>query len=81
MPASRLRSIHDPVVLLSELKKRIPGMTRCKERLPKTPRGLFAKVVLHMSSVVAAQEVCRMGVIFEAQIFNVEPYYAAAQVR
>ena len=81
MLASRLRNIHDPAVLLNELKKRTPGIARCKIQLPKTPRGLFADVVLHMSSVVAAQEACRRGVIFEAQIFNVEPYYAEAQVR
>ena len=38
-------------------------------------------VILHMSSVVAAQEVCRRGVVFEAQYFDAEPFYAATQVR
>jgi hypothetical protein len=79
--ASRLRNIHNPAELLIELKKHTPGIARCKIQLPKTPYRLFADVVLHMSSVVAAQEACRRGVIFEAQIFNVEPYYAEAQVR
>ena len=81
MSASRLRSIHNPEELLKELQKRTPGINRCKIQLPRTPRGIFADVILHMSSVVAAQEACRMGAIFEAQIFNVEPFYAEAQIR
>jgi len=81
MPATRLRRVHTPEELLAELRKRTPAISRCRIQLPKSPRGLFAEVVLHMSSVVAAQEVCRAGVIYEAQIFNVEPYYTAAQVR
>jgi hypothetical protein len=81
MPASRLRNIHSPTELLNGLQKHTPGINRCKIQLPRTPRGLFADVILHMSSVVAAQEACRIGAIFEAQIFNVEPYYAEAQIR
>jgi hypothetical protein len=81
LPAGRLRGIHDPTALLEELRKRTPGIARCRIHLPKTSHGRFAEVTLHMGSIAAAQEACRMGVIFEAQIFNVEPYYADAQVR
>jgi hypothetical protein len=81
MPAARLRSIHDPKDLLYTLQKRTPEISRCRVKLPKSQRGRFAEVILHMSSVAAAQAVCRAGVIFEAQIFNVEPYYPEAQVR
>ena len=34
-----------------------------------------------MNSVVAAQEACRRGVVFEAQYFSTEPFYAATQIR
>ena len=81
IPASRLCSIHSPVELLKELQKYIPGINRCKIQLPRTPRGIFADIVLYMSSVVAVQEVCRIGVIFEAQIFNIEPFYTEAQIQ
>jgi hypothetical protein len=81
LPASRLRGIQNPERLLIELQKHTPMISRCRTQLPKFPSGLFASVVLHMSSVAAAQEVCRKGVIYEAQIFDVEPYYPEANVR
>lgn len=33
-----------------------------------------------MNSVAAAQEVCRRGVVFEAQYFDAEPFYAATEL-
>ena len=38
-------------------------------------------MILYISSVVAVQEVCRQGVVFEAQYFNAEPFYTATQVQ
>jgi hypothetical protein len=81
LPAARLRTIHDPQALLAELRQHTKGINRCRAHLPRQPGTRFAEVTLHMDSVATAQEACRFGVVFEAQIFNVEPYYAAAQVR
>jgi hypothetical protein len=81
LPAQRLKAIHDPHQVVKELKKQTAGINRCKIQLPRSSTGRHAMVVLHMSSVIAAQEACRRGVVFEAQYFDVEPYYAATQVR
>ena len=45
------------------------------------PESRYAMVILYMNSVVAVQEVCRRGVVFEAQCFSAEPFYAATQIR
>jgi hypothetical protein len=79
--ATRLREYYDPEEVLKELKKRVPAINRCRIQLLRTLYRRFAEVVLYMNSVAAVQAICRQGVIFKAQIFNVEPYYAAAQVR
>jgi hypothetical protein len=81
LPAQRLRAIHDPQQVVKELQKQTAGITRCKVRLPRSVTSRHAVVVLHMSSIGAAQEVCRRGVVFEAQCFDTEPYYAETQVR
>jgi hypothetical protein len=81
LPAQRLRAIHDLHQVVKELGKQTAGINRCKIQLPRSSTGKHAVVVLHMSSVVAAQEACRRGVVFEAQCFDVEPYHAATQVR
>jgi hypothetical protein len=81
LPAQRLRAIHDPQQVVKELQKRTAGINRCKVQLPKSVTGRHAVVILHMNSVVAAQEACRRGVVFEAQYFDAEPFYAATQVR
>jgi hypothetical protein len=80
LPTQRLRAIHDPQQVIKEFQKRTAGITRCKVQLPKQG-GRHTVVILHMNSVVAAQEVCRRGVVFEAQYFDVEPFYAATQIR
>jgi hypothetical protein len=66
MSASRLYSIYNPEELLKELQKYILGINRCKIQLPKTPYSIFADIILYISSVVAIQEACRIGAIFEA---------------
>jgi hypothetical protein len=81
LPAQRLRAIHDPLQVLKEFQKRTAGISRCKVQLPRSQSGRHAVVILHMNSVVAAQEACRRGVVFEAQYFDVEPFYAATQIR
>ena len=37
-------------------------------------------VILYMNSVVAVQEVHRYRIVFEAQYFSTEPFYAAIQI-
>ena len=66
LPARRLRAIHDSQQVVKELQKRTAGISRCKVQLPRSQDGRHAMVILHMSSVVAAQEVCRRGGVFEA---------------
>jgi len=64
--AARLQAIHSSQELLKELQGRTPGITRYKAQLPKSSSGKYAVVVIHFSSVVAAQEACRKGIAFEA---------------
>ena len=77
LSVQRLRAIHDPEQVVNELKKRTAGINRCKVQLSRAPGSRYAMVILYMNSVVAAQEVCRRGVVFEAQYFSTEPFYAA----
>jgi hypothetical protein len=61
LPVQRLRAIHDPHQVVKELEKQAAGINRCKIQLPRSSTGRHAMVVLHMSSVIAAQESCRRG--------------------
>ena len=81
LPASRLRQIHRPEELLKALQKKHPAVARCRIQLPRSPHQRFAEVVLHTTNALAANQLCQAGVIFEAQIFNAEPYYADIRVR
>ena len=80
LSAQRLRAIHDPEQVVNELKKRTAGINRCKVQLLRMPESRYTMVILYMNSVVAAQEVYRRGVVFEAQYFSTEPFYTATQI-
>ncbi len=52
---------------------------KVKARLPK--ESDYASLLLSCSSVHGAQKLCRDGLLWEAQLFQCEPYYAEAEVR
>jgi hypothetical protein len=81
LPAHRLWAIHDPQQVIKELQKQTAGINCYKVQLPRSSSGRHAIVILYMNSIVAAQEACRRGVVFEAQYFDAEPFYTATQVQ
>ena len=52
---------------------------RVQPRMPQ--RSEFATLIIGCHTVKTAQKLCRNGLIWEAQIFDCEPYYAEAEVR
>jgi hypothetical protein len=52
---------------------------RVQPRMPQ--RSEFATLLIGCRTVETAQKLCRNGLLWEAQIFDCEPYYAEAEVR
>lgn len=52
---------------------------RVQPRMPQ--RSEFATLLIGCHTVETAQKLCRNGLLWEAQIFDCEPYYAEAEVR
>jgi hypothetical protein len=56
-------------------------ITKCQPRLPKTPTGTRAALIIQTADLEIAQALCETGLIWAAQVFDCEPFYAAAQPR
>ncbi len=52
---------------------------RVQPRMPQ--RSEFATLLIGCRTVETAQKLCHNGLLWEAQIFDCEPYYAEAEVR
>ena len=81
IPVNRLRNIYNAADILPALQRYTPGVNRCRIQLPRLPTAPYAELVLHMNSVEAAKKLCDRGLVWEAQIFNAEPYNPEARVR
>lgn len=79
--ADRLRAVGSDATLAKALQGRYPAISRCKRVMPRNKEGRFAALVLHISSVDAAKALCTDGLIWEAQIFDCEPYCSELQIR
>jgi len=76
LPAQRLRTADDTELLKALQKDNTIHITRCKKILPKNRDLKYATATLHVSNVDAAKRLCSDGLIWEAQIFDCEPFCA-----
>jgi hypothetical protein len=54
---------------------------RCKRFLFRNPTDKYAALILHLSNVKAAQKLCSTGLLWDAEIFDCEPYDATVRIR
>jgi uncharacterized paraquat-inducible protein A len=71
----------DKGVLLSDIQAHIPEVTKIKVEPARAPTAKFTTAVLHLRSAEAATRLCDRGLIWQAQIFNCEPYSADLRIR
>ena len=60
--------------ILQDLQTTVPDITRCKVELARTSTARYTTAVVHLRSVEAAKRLCERGLVWQAQIFNCEPY-------
>jgi hypothetical protein len=80
IPVNRITRIAQDQ-LLKDIQRRIPEVTRLKVEPPRAPSAMFTTAILHLRSAEAATRLCERGLVWEAQIFNCEPYSADLRVR
>ena len=81
LPVVYLHTVYSISEVLESLKKYTLGLSRYKVQLLRNLQGKFVDIILYIDSIVVVQQVYYRGVVYEAQIFNTEPYYTEAQVR
>jgi hypothetical protein len=54
---------------------------RCKRFLFRNPTNKYAALILHLSDIKIAQELCSTGLLWDAEIFDCEPYDAIVRIR
>jgi hypothetical protein len=80
LPVDRITRVNQSQLLL-DLQKRIPDVIKLKVEPPRAPTARFTTAILHLRSADAAKRLCERGLIWEAQIFNCEPYSADLRIR
>jgi hypothetical protein len=80
LPVDRAARV-DQGQLLKNIQNRIPEVTKLKIEQPRAPTARFTTAVLHLRSAEAATRLCERGLVWEAQIFNCEPYSSDLRLR
>ena len=79
LPSDRITRI-DQSLLLLDLQAQVPEITKLKVEHPRAPTAKFTTAILHLRSADAATCLCERGLIWQAQIFNCEPYSADLRI-
>jgi hypothetical protein len=79
LPADRIAHTEQSLLLL-DLQVQVPEITKIKVERPRAPTAKFTTAVLHLRSADAATRLCERGLIWQAQIFNCEPYSADLRI-
>lgn len=75
VPAQVLARAQDEGQLLRELRKQSSThIVRCKRRLPRETQHAYASILLYVDNVDTARRLCNEGLLWNAQMFTVEPY-------
>jgi hypothetical protein len=80
LPVDRAARV-DQGQLLKNIQKRTPKVTKLKIEQPRAPTARFTTAVLYLRSAEAATRLCERGLVWEAQIFNCEPYSSDLRLR
>jgi hypothetical protein len=80
LPVDRITR-EDQSQLLSEVRVQVPEVVRLKVEPARAPTARFTTMILHLRSDIAATRLCERGLIWQAQIFNCEPYSADLRLR
>ena len=80
LPVDRITR-EDQSQLLSEVQVQVPEVVRLKVEPARAPTARFTTIILHLHSDIAATRLCERGLIWQAQIFNCEPYSADLRLR
>jgi hypothetical protein len=80
LPASRITRVTQDQ-LLKDIQQRVPEVIRLKVEPPRTPTATYTTAILHLRSADAATRLCERGLVWEAQIFNCEPYSSDLRIR
>ena len=80
LPVDRITRINQSQ-LLSDLQLKIPEITKLKIEPARAPLARFTTVILHLRSAEAATRLCDRGLIWQAQIFNCEPYSSDLRIQ
>jgi hypothetical protein len=80
LPADRITRAESGT-LLAEIQAYAPHVTKVKVEPVRAPTAKFTTIVLHLRSADAATRLCERGLIWQAQIFNCEPYSADLRIR
>jgi hypothetical protein len=67
--------------LLADLQLKIPELTKLKVEPARAPTARFTTAILYLHSAEAATRLCDRGLIWQAQVFNCEPYSADLRIR
>jgi hypothetical protein len=57
-----------------DIQVHIPEVTKIKVEPARTPTARFTMAILHLRSAEVPARLCERGLIWQAQIFNCEPY-------
>jgi hypothetical protein len=80
IPVDRITRV-DQSQLLSDVQVQVPEVVKLKVELARAPIARFTTVILHLRNAVAATRLCERGLVWQAQIFNCEPYSADLRIR
>jgi hypothetical protein len=82
LPQKQVRAANaQPDTFLSSLQTTNSNADICRIQPRMPQRSEFATLIIGCRTVESAQKLCRNGLLWEAQIFDCEPYYAEAEVR
>jgi hypothetical protein len=66
--------------LLLDIQVQVPTLVKIKVEPPCAPTVKFTTAILHLHSAEAVTCLCERGLVWQAQIFNCEPYSAELQI-
>ena len=80
LPVDRISRV-DSSQLLLDIQVQVPALVKIKVELPRTPTAKFTTAILHLRCTEAATCLCERGLVWQAQIFNCEPYSTELRIR
>lgn len=75
LPVDRITRV-DSGLLLLDIRVQVPALVKIKVEPPRAPTAKFTTAILHLRGAEAATRLCERGLVWQAQIFNCEPYSA-----